>query len=116
MLNESRIDSLASQLNNDINLPILGEKSEFKLLKEFVRKADHAFKSELSHEVYGYINHPDEGIPEESVSEVRDQMLSALQKNINIPLLKGVLRESLYSMMADKMVSAVQVGNTIDEV
>ena len=114
MLTENRVSSLAAQLNEDINLPILGEKSEFKILKEFVRKADQAFKSELSTEVYGYINSPDEGIPEDRVGEVRDQMLSALEKKVNIPVLKGVLKESLYSMMADKMVDAVQVGNSID--
>lgn len=114
MLTENRVSSLAAQLNEDINLPIIGEKGEFKILKEFVRKADQAFKSELSSEVYGYINHPDQGIPEERVGEVRDQMLSALEKRVNIPVLKGVLRESLYSMMADKMVAAVQVGQTIE--
>ncbi len=114
MLNENRIGSLATQLNADINLPILGEKSELKLLKEFVRKADVAFRSELDAEVYGYINNPDEGIPEERVGEVRNQMLSALEKKVQIPMLKGVLKESLYSMFADKMVNAVQVGNTID--
>ena len=114
MLNENRITSLASQLNQDINLPILGEKSELKILKEFVRKADAAFQSELSSEVYGYINNPDEGIPEERVGEVRQQMLSALEKKVQIPILKGVVKESLYSMFADKMVNAVQVGNTLD--
>ncbi len=114
MLNENRVESLATQLNADINLPILGEKSEHKLLKEFVRKADVAFRSELDAETYGYINNPDEGIPEERVGEVRNQMLAALEKKVQIPMLKGVLKEPLYSMFADKMVNAVQVGNTID--
>ncbi|MGB0524289.1 MAG: hypothetical protein ACPGJS_15070 [Flammeovirgaceae bacterium] len=114
MLTESRVNSLADQLNSDINLPILGEKAELKLLKEFVRKADAAFKNELSSEVYGYINNADAGIPDEQLGEVREQMLNALQKKVNIPLLKGVLKESLYSMFTDKMVDALQVGNSID--
>lgn len=114
MLTENRIDTLAQQLNEDINLPIIGEKGEFKILKEFVRKADQAFRSELDDEVYGYINNPEDGIPEDRAGEVREQMLAALQKRVNIPILKGMLKESLYSMMADKMVAAVQVGQTID--
>ena len=113
MLNENRITSLAEQLNADVNLPILGEKAELKILKEFVRKADVAFQSELSAEVYGYINSPDAGIPDDRVGEVRQQMLAALEKKVNIPVLQGVLKESLYSMFADKMVNAVQMGNSL---
>ena len=114
MLNEDRITSLANQLNASVNLPILGEKSELKILKEFVRKADVAFRDELSAEVYGYINNPDEGIPAEKVSEVRQQMLSALQNKVNIPVLQGVMRESVYSMFTDKMVEAVQMGKSLE--
>lgn len=115
MLTENRVSAIAAQLNEDINLPILGEKSEFKVLKEFVRKADQAFKSELSSEVYSYMNNADDGIPEDQVGAVREQMLGALEKKVNIPVLRGIIRESLYSMMTDKMVSAVQVGQTIED-
>ena len=108
-----KMDALAKQLNDSINIPIIGEKVEQKIFQEFVLKANSTLRDGLSPEVYGYLSNADEGIGEEEKDAIKSEVFQLLQGKINIPIVKGKVEELLLGELSEKLSTAMMKGQSV---
>jgi len=115
MLSDAQINALAQKVNDAINLPILGEKAEFKVFAKIIRVIDRKLYELLPNEYYELVNDASNGISEDDALRLEDRLTKLLNENINIPFISEAKEEMLIRLVISQLVRAMVKGFKLAE-
>lgn len=84
-MTEEEIRDLATRLNEKINVPIISESGEQKILIKIVFKIDRFLYDNLPNEFYELVRNLDEGIDDKEAKRLIKRLSKLANKHINIP-------------------------------
>ena len=111
MLSEAQIQLLAEKANKKVNLPIVGEKFENKILIFGLRKIDKALEEELPEDFSQLLDDVSDGLEPGSDADldlIKGHLVTFLNKKIDIPILGEKAEKELFEVAIDIIVDAMQ--------
>ena len=84
-LTEAEIKDLAVRLNQKINVPIIGETTEEKILIKIVLRVDTFLYDNLPNEIYDLVRSSDNGIDDKEATRLINRLSVLANEKINIP-------------------------------
>ncbi len=86
-MTDQEIKDLAKKLNKKINVPIINETGEEKILIKIVIKVDGFLYNNLPNEFYSLVRDMDNGIDDEEAKRLIIRLAKLANQHINIPYL-----------------------------
>ena len=117
LLTQAQKDHLIDLVNEKVNLPILGEKAERKLIEKGIDKVLEILAKELPPEVLQLLNDASDGfVPggEGDIQDAIDSTVDFLNKEINLPLMNEQKEEELFKIVVEALFKAMEKGNKIE--
>lgn len=84
-MSEGEIKALASRLNEKINVPLIGETTEEKILIKVVLKVDGFLYDNLPNEIYDLVRSVNKGVDEDEAKRLITRLSILANDKINIP-------------------------------
>ena len=89
-MTEGEIRDLAKRLNKKINVPLINETKEEKILIKIVVKVDRFLYDNLPNEIYDLIRSIDKGIDDNEAKRLIKRLSRLANKHINIPYIPEI--------------------------
>ena len=84
-MTEAEIKLLAERLNEKINVPLIGETTEEKILIKIIIKVDSFLYDNLPNEIYDLVRSLDKGISDQEAKRLIARLSKLANDNIDIP-------------------------------
>ena len=84
-LTETEIKELAERLNQKVNIPLIGETTEEKILIKVILRVDTFLYDNLPNEIYDLVRSLDKGIEDEEATRLINRLSVLANKKIDIP-------------------------------
>ncbi len=84
-LTQEEVKALAVKLNTKINVPIINETKEEKILIKIIVKVDTFLYSNLPNEFYNLVRNMDDGIDDDEAKRLIKRLAKLANKHIDIP-------------------------------
>ncbi len=118
MLSDEQIGWLADKINENIDIPLLGEKAERAIIRTAIIKVLDILEEELPEEFVEFLDDVSDGFEpqnEAQIAVLKDNTARFLNNNINIPLLSERAEKKLFDALIDHLFDAMQKGNKLGE-
>lgn len=86
-MTHDEVKALAERLNDLINVPIIGETTEEKILIKVVLKVDGFLYDSLPNEIYGLVRSVDKGLSDDEATRLISRLSGLANQKIDIPYL-----------------------------
>lgn len=86
-MTQNEVKALAERLNDLINVPIIGETTEEKILIKVVLKVDGFLYDSLPNEIYGLVRSVDKGLSDDEATRLISRLSCLANQKIDIPYL-----------------------------
>jgi len=107
MLTNEQIDAVVAKINQKINLPVLGEKTEAVIFKMVVKKILKFLEEHLPEEWINLINNTSDGLTPQEVNAIVDKLVRYMNAQIDIPLLsedeEAIIFETVVRLIIESM-------------
>ena len=107
MLSNEQIDTVVAKINQKINLPVLGEKTEAVIFKMVVKKILKFLEEHLPEEWINLINNTSDGLTPQEVNAIVDKLVRYMNAQIDIPLLsedeEAIIFETVVRLIIESM-------------
>ena len=114
MLSEEQIQFIVDRVNEKVNLPILGEKAEGKLIRKAVDKVLKSLEENLPEEIFEFLDNASDGIePGMDTEEMKKNTVNFLNKEINLPIVGEKFEEKLFTEVVDLIFNALKKGKKL---
>lgn len=113
LLTDAEVEKIASQVNEQVNLPFLGEEQERVVLVKVVRWLDQTLYQMLPNEIYDCIRMAEGGIDEEEADTLKRRIRDGVNNLVNLPFLTENQEQKLFGLVIDIIVGAMKKGNTL---
>ncbi len=110
MLSNEQVIFIANKINEKINLPILGEKAEFAIIKKAVTKVLKVLEGEIPEEYLDFLEDTAQGFdPEQgaNIQLIKNNIVEFVNKKVDIPLLSETTEGELFSTLIDVLFDAM---------
>lgn len=107
-MTQSEIETLASKVNKEIDIPIISEKKEGKILLKIILKVDRFLYDNLPNELYDLIRSLDDGISEKEAKTLVKRLAKLANKNIDIPYIPEPLEYVLFNLIISLVINAMR--------
>lgn len=111
ILNETQINAIATELNKEVNLPILGEKAEQSIIVMGINKVLEVMEDTLPPEFTGFLTTAAEGFEpgsEDSLESVKDNMVKFINEKVNLPIVGERAEKKLFDALVSILFDAMQ--------
>ncbi|MEX0965881.1 MAG: hypothetical protein WD077_01475 [Bacteroidia bacterium] len=118
MLTEEQIQWIVEKLNVKINLPVIGEKLEARILDFAVRKVMDLLEKELPKELLAALQDSAEGFEpgrEADFTALKNNLTRFINKKINIPLLGEEKEEEIFSQLVEILIEAMKKNKKVGQ-
>ena len=118
MLSEAQINYIADKLNKKIDIPIVGEKFEKKLIIKGLDKVNKELEDHLPPEWAQLLDDVSDGIEPGSPADlagIKKNLVDFLNKKINIPIIGEKAEGKLLSAAIDIIFDALQKGHKLQD-
>lgn len=114
MLSEEQIQFIVDRVNEKVNVPILGEKAEGKLIRKAVDKVLKCLEENLPEDIFQFIDDLSDGIePGMDIEEMKDNTVKFLNKEINLPIVGEKFEAKLFAEVVDLIFNAIKKGKKL---
>ena len=84
-LTEAEVKDLASKLNDIVNIPLISETREEKILIKVILRVDTFLYDNLPNEIYDLVRSSENGIEDEEATRLINRLSILANEKINIP-------------------------------
>ena len=116
MLTTEQKKYLAEKINDKINLPILGEKAEFKIIMKALDKIDSVLETEVPDDFKEYLNDVSKGLDPGKAAEIemiKDNTVKFLNKKVDLPLVGERAEKKIFDLVIDLLLEAKKKGSKL---
>ena len=110
MLSNEQVTFIANKINEKVNLPVLGEKAEFFIIKKAVQKLLKLLENEIPEEYLDFLDDTAKGFdPEQgaNIQLIKDNIVEFVNKKVDIPLLGEDTEKEVFSVAIDVIIDAM---------
>lgn len=107
-MTQEEIIDMAKRLNEKINVPIIDETGEEKILVKIVLKIDTFLYDNLPNEFYDLVRSPDKGIEEKEAKRLVRRLTRLANEKIDIPYLPEVAEHIAINFVISLIVRAAR--------
>lgn len=115
-LTEDEVKALAERLNGKVNIPIVGETGEEKILVKIILKIDNFMYDNLPNEFYDLIRAADKGIDEEEAKMITGRLTKLANEKINLPFLSETAEEKILGYVIEMLVNSAAKNQDLNKV
>ncbi len=115
MLSDAEIETLASKLNEKIDIPFVKEGTEQTVLVKLVKKVDRLLYKNLPNELYGLVKISSDGITDSSAEELKSVLGTRLNKEFDIPYIPEWVEQKIFETLIGLIVGAMRRNFSISE-
>ena len=115
-MTQDEIKDLAERLNRKINVPIINETGEEKILIKIILKIDTFLYNNLPNEFYDLIRSTDQGIDEKEAKRLVRRLSRAANNQIDIPYLPEFAEKFAFRFVIGMVVKAARKKLDFDKV
>jgi len=115
MLTQKEVEAIATKLNHVINLPLLNEKREQIVFVKIVKQVDMFLYRVLPNEIYELIRVASDGISEQDVPLIEENLAALANGYINLPFLSESQEETVFRVVIGVIVRSMMKGRTIKD-
>jgi hypothetical protein len=105
-LTPEELQALAERLNRKIDIPIIKETGEEKILIKIILKIDNFLYENLPNEFYDLVRSAEKGIDEEEAKMMVTRLTKLANKKINLPFLSEKAEEKIIRFVIDLIVKS----------
>lgn len=116
MLSKEQIDTIAIKANKKVDLPIVGEKFEKKMLVFGLKKIDKILDEQLPPDFAKLLDDVSDGFEPGTpadLDKVKDHLVSYLNKKIDLPLLGEKGEKELFNVAVDIIIDAMRKNDKL---
>jgi hypothetical protein len=114
-LTEEEVKGLAEKLNRKINIPIIGETGEEKILIKIILKIDNFIYENLPNEFYELARTAENGIDEEEAKMITGRLTKLANEKINLPFLSEKAEEKIIKYVIKLIVKSAIKKHALNE-
>jgi hypothetical protein len=114
MLTEAELETIATRLNNAIDLPIMNEKTEQIVFVKIVKLIDRFLYSVLPNEIYELIRVASDGISEQDAALIEENLAELVNRKIDLPFLSESMEETVFRVVIGTIVRAMIKGKSLE--
>ena len=114
LLTSEQIDDLATKINEKVNIPIIGEKAEEKLLEKVLTELDDKVAQHLPDNLKAIWAKMSDGITTDEVNQLRDAVVTLANEKINLPILGEKGEAKVFNLIFDALFSIVEKKTGLD--
>lgn len=115
-LTEDEVKAIAERLNGKVNIPIIGETGEEKILVKIILKIDNFMYDNLPNEFYDLIRAADKGIDEEEAKMITSRLTKLANKKINLPFLSEKAEEKILGYVIEMLVNSAAKNQDLNKI
>lgn len=108
MLSDAEVEALASELNEKVNIPFIGEGTEQTILVKIVRKFDRLLYENLPNELYGLVKSSSDGISDGEAKRMKEILGSRLNARFDIPYVPEFVEREIFETLIGLIVNAMR--------
>lgn len=102
------IKEMATRLNRKINVPIINETGEQKILIKIILKIDNFLYDNLPNEFYDLVRSPDKGIDNREAKRLVRRLTKLANDKIDIPYIPEVMERIAFKFVIGMVVKAAK--------
>ena len=107
-MNTDEIKEMATRLNKKINVPIINETGEQKILVKIILKIDNFLYDNLPNEFYDLVRSPDKGIDNREAKRLVRRLTKLANDKIDIPYIPEVMERIAFKFVIGMVVKAAK--------
>lgn len=115
-LTEDEVKALAERINGKVNIPIIGETGEEKILIKIILKIDNFMYENLPNEFYDLIRAADKGIDEGEAKMIAGRLTKLANEKINLPFLSETAEEKILGHVIEMIMSSATKNQDLNKV
>lgn len=118
MLSNVQVNFLAEKINEKVNLPILGEKAEFALIKKAIYKVLDALDDEIPEEFLDFLEDTAQGFDPENgtnIEQVKNNVVTFINKKVDLPIIGEKTEKKIFETLVDVLLDAMTKGKKLGE-
>jgi hypothetical protein len=116
MLSTEQIQVIANKVNKKVDLPIIGEKFEEKIIIFGLNKIDEVLEQELPKDFADLLDDVSDGLEPGSpadLDKIKKHLTSFINKKVNIPILGEKGERTLISLAIDIIIDAMRKNDKL---
>ena len=107
-MNTDEIKEMATRLNKKINVPIINETGEQKILVKIILKIDNFLYDNLPNEFYDLVRSPDKGIDNREAKRLVRRLTKLANDKIDIPYIPEVMERIAFKFVIGMVVKSAK--------
>ncbi|MCG6190519.1 hypothetical protein [Maribellus maritimus] len=118
MLSNEQVVYIANKINEKVNLPVLGEKAEFFIIKKAVTKVLDILEDEIPEEYLDFLEDTAKGFdPEQgaNIQLIKDNVVEFVNQKVNIPLLNEETEKEVFGVAIDVLIDAMTKDKKLEQ-
>jgi hypothetical protein len=115
-LTEDEVKALAERINGKVNIPVIGESGEEKILIKIILKIDNFMYDNLPNEFYDLIRAADKGIGEEEAKMISARLTKLANEKINLPFLSETAEEKILGYGIEMIMNSATKNQDLNKV
>jgi hypothetical protein len=115
-LTEDEVKALAERINGKVNIPVIGESGEEKILIKIILKIDNFMYDNLPNEFYDLIRAADKGIDEEEAKMISARLTKLANEKINLPFLSETAEEKILGYVIEMIMNSATKNQDLNKV
>jgi hypothetical protein len=115
MLTNAQVSALARKVNDEVNLPFVGEAKELIVFTKLVRWIDRTLYQHLPNEYYELVHDAHDGISREEAARIEERLTPLINKVIDIPIVPEVVESKIIGFVLGLIVNAMVKGLKLEE-
>lgn len=115
MLSDEEIETLATKLNEKIDIPFIKEGTEQTILVKIVKKVDRLLYKNLPNELYELVKNVSDGISDSDAEELKLVLGTRLNRALDIPYIPEWIEQKIFEVLIGLIVNAMRRNHSISE-
>jgi hypothetical protein len=115
-LTEDEVKALAERINGKVNIPVIGESGEEKILIKIILKIDNFMYDNLPNEFYDLIRAADKGIDEDEAKMISARLTKLANEKINLPFLSETAEEKILGYVIEMIMNSATKNQDLNKV
>lgn len=107
-MTQAEVQDLAEKVNKEINIPLINERREGKILLKVILKIDRFLYDNLPNEIYDLIRTLDDGISEDEAKNLVKRLVKLVNNKIDIPYIPEPFEYILFNLIIGLVVNAMR--------
>lgn len=114
-MTQSEIEKLAEKVNKEIDIPLIGERKEGKILLKIILKIDRFLYNNLPNEIYDLVRSLEDGISDKEAKNLVKRLSKLANREINIPYVPELLEKQLFIFIIALIINAMRNSWNIEK-